>query len=98
MYVPDDSVLGNPGVFGFISKAVKGVAKVVGGALGIQGVPKISIPAPVITIVPTQAAAQAAAQGAVTTALQRIPPWVLPAAAIGLAAILILPRLTGGRR
>jgi len=59
VYVPDETVLGNPGVFGFISKAVKGVAKVVGGALGISQA-KVTIPAPQITIVPTPAAAQAA--------------------------------------
>ena len=93
MYVPDETVLGNPGVFGFISKAVKGVAKVVGGALGISQA-KVTIPAPQITIVPTPAAAQAAAVGAV----QGLPGWVIPAAAAGLGLVLLLTVMRPGAR
>lgn len=85
MYVPDEQVLGDPGFFGFLGKAAKKVAGVVGGVLGIQTA-KVSVPAPQITIVPTPAAAQSALTGAV----QDLPPWVIPGLAVGAAVVLAL--------
>ena len=90
MYVPDESVLGNPGVFGFIGKAVKAV----GSALGISSV-KINLPTPQVSVTPTPAAAQAAAVGAI----QGLPSWAIPAAIGGLGLVLLLTlRPHGGRR
>lgn len=84
-YVPDETVLGNPGIFGFIRKAVGTVAKVVGGAIGISQA-KITIPAPQVTIVPTAAAAQAAATGAI----QGLPRWAIPVGIGALGLVLLL--------
>lgn len=81
MYVPDEGVLGNPGVFGFIGDAVKKI----GSVLGISSV-KVSLPSPQVTVTPTAGAMQAAAAGAVAG----LPGWVIPAAIGGLGLVLVL--------
>ncbi len=81
-YVPDENALGNPGIFGFLKGAVSTVGKVLTGQTTIK-IPRL--PQPVVNVqLPPGAVPQ-------------LPPWALPVG-IGLAAILILPRLMGGGR
>ena len=82
MYVPDEHALGNPGVFGFIKKAVSTVGKVLTGQTTVK-LP--TIPQPIVNI-----------QAPVQT--PQLPPWVLPAAIGLAAVFVLAPMLKGGRR
>ena len=77
-YVPDETVLGNPGFFGFIGKAIKSVVGVAGSIVGISQ--KAAAPAP------TQVVVQAPAPAAVGAT----PKWLLPVAIGGGALVLVL--------
>ena len=82
MYVQDDHALGNPGVFGFIKKAVQTVGKVLTGQTTVK-LP--TIPQPIVNI-----------QAPVQT--PQMPPWLLPVGIGLAAVFVLMPMLTGGRR
>ncbi len=82
MYVPDENALGNPGVFGFIKKAVSTVGSVLTGQKTIK-IP--AMPQPIVNV--------QLPPGAVP----ELPPWVIPVG-LGVVALVVLPMLTGRRR
>lgn len=81
-YVPDETVLGNPGFFGFIGKAVKAVVGVAGKVIGaVSGGGSV-------TVAPPQVVVQTPAP---TVSLpSSVPKWVLPVAIGGGALVLVL--------
>lgn len=83
MYVTDAQVLGDPGLFGFVKKAISTVGKILTGEQTVK-LPPIK---PTIVVQQPQASLTAPA----------IPTWVWIAGA-GLAAVAILPNLLGRRR
>lgn len=90
MYVQDEHVLGNPGVFGFIGKAVTTVGDV------LTGKTPIKLPTLPSSIQP-QIIVQSPAPQVQLPTLPAMPPWLLPVG-LGLVAVLVLPKLLGGRR
>jgi len=87
-YVPDDAVLGNPGLFGFIGKAVSSVARVaVGIVKGVSGGGSVQIAPPQVII--QSPAPQMQLPGS-------MPSWILPVAAIGGGLLLVV--LMGRRK
>lgn len=82
MYVPDDKTLGNPGIFGFIGKAVTTVANVLTGKQTIK-IPQVPAPTVNVQLPPGS--------------VPQVPSWLLPVG-IGVAALVLLPMLTRGRR
>lgn len=83
MYVPNNAVLGNPGFFGFIGKAVKAVAGVVSSVVG--GVSKGGT----VQVAPPQVILQTPAPQ-VQLGKGEMPPWVLPVAVGGGALLLVM--------
>lgn len=80
-YVPDDSVLGNPGLFGFIGKAVKTVAGVVSGVVkGVAGGGTVQVAPPQVIIQSPPPQVQLGSG---------MPSWILPAAIAGGAFLLV---------
>ncbi len=83
MYVPDDQALGNPGVFGFLKKAVSTVGKV------LTGQQTIKLPTPQVIVQSPAPQVQ----------LPTMPPWLLPVGLGAVALLVLVPLLTrGGRR
>jgi hypothetical protein len=74
MYVQDEHVLGNPGVFGFIGKAIQTVGKVLTGQTTVK-LPTVPTPQVNVELPP----------GSVPT----LPSWAIPVG-LGLVALLIL--------
>lgn len=87
MYVPDDKMLGNPGVFGFIKKAVQTVGKVLTGQTTVK-IP--TMPTPVVNVQLPQGSVPAFGK------IDFSNPLVIGGAV--LLAVLVLPKLLGGRR
>lgn len=86
MYVPDDKMLGNPGVIGFIKGAIQTVGDVLTGKRTVT-LPKL----------PTSVQPQIIVQAPPNVQLPAVPPWLLPVG-LGVVALVVLPRLMGGRR
>ena len=76
MYVQDEHVLGNPGVFGFIGKAIQTVGNVLTGKTSVK-IPTLPTISPTVQLeIPP---------GSIPT----IPKWALPVG-IGVVALLLL--------
>jgi hypothetical protein len=83
MYVQDENVLGNPGVFGFIGKAITTVGNVLTGKTPIK-----------LPTLPTSIQPQIIVQSpAPQVQIPAMPPWLLPVGLGAVALFILVPML-----